>query len=399
MKQLPFLNKSIGFLALISLVLASCTSPMKLVESGDFDQAIELSVKKLAGKKTKKTKYVMALEEAFEKITSRDMALAENLKEEGRPENWEKINDIYRKIKRRQDKISPLLPLIDKEGIKADFRFVKVDGLERESRDKAAAFLYEDARNSLAQAKEGNKMAARNAYRQLEKIGQYYTNYKDRTQLMELAQELGTSYILFEMVNNAPVVLPIGFERELTRISINDLNDRWKEYHTRQQTGVDYDFKVVMNMTAILVSPGLVQEREYVDSKEIEDGFDYVLDENGNVKKDTAGNDIKIPRRVIIRSKVFETYQNKVANVSGRLEYIDLNHNQVIHTDHIAVEAVFENYAATFSGDERALSKESRRRIGNRPLPFPENEDLLFTAAEQLKPLIKEKISKSSILI
>lgn len=399
MKQLPFLNKSIGFLALISLVLASCTSPMKLVESGDFDQAIELSVKKLAGKKTKKTKYVMALEEAFEKITSRDMALAENLKEEGRPENWEKINDIYRKIKRRQDKISPLLPLIDKEGIKADFRFVKVDGLERESRNKAAAFLYEDARNSLAQAKEGNKMAARNAYRQLEKIGQYYTNYKDRTQLMELAQELGTSYILFEMVNNAPVVLPIGFERELTRISINDLNDRWKEYHTRQQTGVDYDFKVVMNMTAILVSPGLVQEREYVDSKEIEDGFDYVLDENGNVKKDTAGNDIKIPRRVIIRSKVFETYQNKVANVSGRLEYIDLNHNQVIHTDHIAVEAVFENYAATFSGDERALSKESRRRIGNRPLPFPENEDLLFTAAEQLKPLIKEKISKSSILI
>lgn len=399
MKQLPFLNKSIGFLALISLVLASCTSPMKLVESGDFDQAIELSVKKLAGKKTKKTKYVMALEEAFEKITSRDMALAENLKQEGRPENWEKINDIYKKVKRRQDKISPLLPLIDKEGIKANFRFVKVDGLERESRDKAAAFLYEDARNSLAQAKEGDKMAARNAYRQLEKIGQYYTNYKDRTQLMDLAQELGTSYILFEMVNNAPVVLPIGFERELMRISTNDLNDRWKEYHTRQQTGIDYDFKVVMNMTAILVSPGLVQEREYVDSKEIEDGFDYVLDANGNVKKDTSGNDIKVPRRVIIRSKVFETYQNKVANVSGRLEYIDLNHNQLIHTDYIAVEAVFENYAATFSGDERALSAESRKRIGNRPLPFPENEDLLFTAAEQLKPLIKEKISTSRIMI
>ncbi len=71
----------------------------------------------------------------------------------------------------------------------------------------------------------------------------------------------------------------------------------------------------------------------------------------------------------------------------------------MINTDRIAVEAVFENYAATFRGDDRALSQQSRQRIGNRPLPFPENEDLLFTAAEQLKPVIKEKIARARIII
>jgi hypothetical protein len=399
MKRLPLLQKSTGFLAIISLVLASCASPMKLVETGNYDQAIELAVKKLAGKKTKKTKYVMALEDAFYKTTTRDMAFADQLKKEGRPENWQKINDIYKKIRRRQDKIKPLLPLIDKDGIKADFRFVKVEGLELESKEKAATFLYEDARRLLTLAKEGDKMAAREAYTQLEKIKRYYTSFRDRTQLMNLAQELGTSYILFQMTNNAPVVLPLGFEREITRMSVNDLNSRWKEYHTRQQSEIEYDYKVVMNITAIQVSPGVVQERQYVDDREIEDGFDYVLDENGNVKKDTAGNDIKVPRIVVIRAEVLETYQNKAANVSGQLEYIDLRQNQIINTDRIAVEAIFENYAATFRGDDRALSKESKQRIGNRPLPFPENEDLLFTAAEQLKPVIKEKIARARIII
>lgn len=399
MKRLPLLQKSTGFLAIVSLVLASCASPMKLVETGNYDQAIELAVKKLAGKKTKKTKYVMALEDAFYKTTSRDMAYADELKKEGRPENWQKINDIYKKIKRRQDRIKPLLPLIDKDGIKAEFRFVKVEGLERESKEKAASFLYEDARRLLTLAKEGDKMAAREAFAQLDEIKRYYTSYRDRSQLMNLAHELGTSYILFQMTNNAPVVLPLGFEREITRISVNDLNSKWKEYHTRQQSGIAYDYKVVMNITDIQVSPGVVQERQYVDDREIEDGFDYVLDENGNVKKDTSGNDIKVPRNVVIRAEVLETYQNKVANVSGRIEYIDLKRNQMINTDRIAVEAVFENYAATFRGDDRALSQQSRQRIGNRPLPFPENEDLLFTAAEQLKPVIKEKIARARIII
>lgn len=400
MRQLPNVrSQSLLWIALISLVLGACSSPMKMVETGNYDQAIELAVKRLAGKKNKKVKYVQALEEAFTKITARDMAMAENLKREGRPENWTKINAIYQQIKYRQDKISPLLPLIDKDGIKANFRFVKVEGLERESRENAAEFLYADARQSLARAKDGDRMEARRAYNQLEKVGRYYRDYKDKDQLMDLAQELGTSYILFEMTNNAPVVLPLGFDREITRMSVNDLNSKWKEYHLRQQEGVEYDYKVVMNITDINVSPGVVQERQYVDDREIEDGFDYVLDENGNVKKDTAGNDIKVPRNVIIRAEVLETYQNKVANVTGRLEYIDLRKNQIIDTDQIAVEAIFENYAATFRGDERALTKESRNRIGNRPVPFPDNEDLLFTAAEQMKPVIKRKISRTHVLM
>ena len=39
-------------------VFQACTSPQELVESGNYDQAIEMAVRKLAGKKNKKVKFI-----------------------------------------------------------------------------------------------------------------------------------------------------------------------------------------------------------------------------------------------------------------------------------------------------------------------------------------------------
>ena len=119
------------------------------------------------------------------------------------------------------------------------------------------------------------------------------------------------------------------------------------------------------------------------------------MDENGNVMKDTAGNDIKIARIVQIHAWVFESLQTKAARVGGQLEFFDLYNDVLVDRKHLEVEAVFENYASTFKGDERALSEESRRYIGNRPVPFPSNENLLLEAAAELKPVIKNRISSS----
>jgi hypothetical protein len=388
----------LAFLANI-LLITSCASPERLVETGNYDQAIELAIRKLAGKKNKKAKYVEALEVAFAEVTQRDMQAAERLKAYGDEANWEKINDIYRRISRRQEAISPLLPLIDKEGIKANFQFVRVDGLERESREKAAAFLYDHALEMIERGRNGDRLAARTAYDDLSKIDKYYRTYRDREELMQTALDLGTSYILVTVENNAPVGLPFGFEEEITRFGVRDLDSKWRVYHTREDRRIDYDYEAVMRLTNIQLSPEIVRERQYEDTREIEDGFEYVLDKNGNVAKDSLGNDIKVPRKLLVKARILEVYQSKAANISGRLELIDLHTNSLVDSQPLGVEAVFENYASTFQGDERALSKESRSRIGNRPLPFPTDADLILTAAEQMKPVVKDKIANTRKMI
>ena len=381
------------------LFFSACSSPQKLVEQGDYDDVISKAINKLAGKKKKRTEHVVALQEAFQRATQADMRLAARIKAEQRSNGWERVYDVYRGIRKRQERIEPLLPLIDERGVEAEFQFVKIGGLESEARKKAAESLYQSAGDLLIAARKGDKPAARDAAAKLERIERYDRNYKDSRALIQEALTLGRTYILFKMVNNAPTILPAAFERELLAIGTYDLESKWKSYHVRAQPRIHYDYEVVINVTDIEVSPEVIKERQYDDTKEIEDGFEYVLDENGNVMKDTSGNDIKIVRNVIIKATVLEAFQNKAAHVGGRLEIFDRNTKSLLESQRFDGEAVFEHYSSSFQGDERALTDQSKKYCSNSPQPFPTDEVLLLDAADHLKPIIKRKIANTRILL
>ncbi len=380
--------------------MSSCVSPQKLVERGNYEEAINVAVRKLAGKKKKKEKYVLALEEAFRKATVRDMREANRLKNSGRPENWVKALAIYRKIRRRQEKIEPLLPVIAKNGVKANFKFVDVSNLEKEAENRTIDFYYKNGKSLLAQAtSKHDKIAARTAYREFTKIQDMAYNYKDTRDLMRKAYDYGTTHILLEVKNRAPVVLPSQVLSELKHFNAKDLDDEWHEFHHAVPPGVNIDYKVVINILDAAVSPEVVKEREFEESKEIEDGFDYVLDSNGNVMKDTLGNDIKVPKKVYIKAQVFETYQHKEATLTVRMDVYSMADHDVLESQNFTADAIFDNYASTYRGDKRALSKETLRRIGNRPRNFPPDEVMLLDAVDDLKPLIKNKIARSRVIL
>lgn len=391
--------KSLLFAFAILLLAPACNNPVKLLENGNYEGAISASVKKLSGKKKKKTKHVKALEDAFARATSADMKEIKVLEKENREENWVEINRIHRRIRMRQELIEPLLPLYASDGYKGDFKFVKIEDLEIESKKRAADFYYTEGKRNLSEAERGDKAAARKAYENFEDIQRYYKNYKDEQKLMRKAKELGTTYVLFKMENDSRTLLPKDFEKEIKRISVKDINSDWKTFHLNPDANLKYDYTVTMRLTSIEVSPDQVKEREYVDDKTIEDGWEYILDERGNVKKDSAGNDIKIPKKKLIKARVFESYQRKEAHVGGRLEFYDNYDREIIHTEPLAVDALFENYAARYDGDKRALTEESKKKIGNQPRPFPSSEALVLQAAELLKPIVKDKIARSRVLI
>ena len=378
------------------MILSSCTNTKKLVEQGRYDEAVEYATNKLAGKKKKKEKYVSLLENAFEKATARDMKRIAKL--ERKDGNWDKIIDVYGVIRERQEMVEPLLPLIGKKGYHANFNFVKVDELELAAMKKSANFHYQDGLAYLSDAERGSKIAARKAYDAFRCSEKYFENYKDVVNLKTQARQLGITHFVFEMKNNAQVLLPQEFEKTVLQMGVADLNTGWNRFHLTNPNNVKADFKVIMSLNDIDVSPERIKEREYVETREIEDGFEYVLDQNGNVLKDTLGNDITIPRRVLIEARVLEVFQSKAAIVGGHLEYYDMQSNELMKTMPVSVEAVFENYASKFRGDRRALTDLSRRRCDTRPLPFPTDEELLLDAADSLKPLVRRKISSSRLI-
>ncbi|MFN0175201.1 MAG: hypothetical protein ACKVU0_11180 [Saprospiraceae bacterium] len=387
-------------LFLFAFLLSSCRSAQKYVESGDYDSAIDLCVRKLKGKSKKKLEYVQGLELAFRKAQARDLATIEHLKAESHPERWERVHQIHLDIRSRQNKVAPLTPLVAKNGYRAQFQFVEIAAMERQSREGAAEYLYDQSVILLERAERGDKMAARKAHGMLLDLQKrYYANYRDKDALLGKARDLGTSYVVLEVKNQSGKLLPRGFEERVLAFDKRGLDSEWREFSFEEKSGLHYDYKAVYKVRDLDISPERVQERSYTDEKKIQDGWDYVLDRRGNVMKDTLGNDIKTPRMVFIRAEVLEIHQSKAARIVGSVEIRDARNNNLLETRELATEVIFENYASTFRGDERALSQASKNRLGNRPLPFPHDEDMLVQAADRLKPDVKEELRRSRAIL
>jgi hypothetical protein len=376
----------------------SCTSIEKLVDSGQYDKAIYYATNKLSGAKVNKVEYVRGLETAFKKVTDKDMAYIEKLKNEGNPESWETILSVYATISNRQESIRPLLPLTDENGKKANFLFVNTNDLEKEAKEQTINFLYSSAKDFLQEARSTkDRIPARKAYDALLRLKNYSARFMDVPQLEREARELGTTKILVNVQNYSQSVFPAGLEDEILRLGFRDLDREWQKFDAYPERNREYDLGITLILSNVQVSPGSVSEKSFSEKKEIPDGFQYLLDEKGNVKRDTAGNDIKLPKNKVIEAQILEVFQSKSAGLSGRLEVIDLHTKGVRESRDINAVAIFENRAASFKGDERALTEDTKKRLGNRPAVFPTDAILLLEAARKLRPLVISELRKIRI--
>jgi len=360
------------------------------VDQGEYDDAIYLAAKKLHGKKNKKTKHIKGLEEAFAKVNARDLAYINSLNAEKYPERWDKVYDILLNIDARQHKISPFLPLISKDGYLGHFDFIHITERIDEASTTAAAYHYDRAILLLTDINYSRKADAIEAFHELKKIDRYFRDYKDKLSMLETAHHFGMTRVKLETRNTARVIIPIDLQEELMAVSIPALNSFWTEFYTNDNESAPMDYRAVLEIDELEVSPERETERIYQDTREITDGFTYVLDQNGNVAKDTLGNDITEDRFVTITADIVEVYREKAAYVKGSLKIIDLNGKQLIDQFPIASEAIFNNYTSRYFGDERALSTASRNRIRSNPERFPQDEELIWQAAEDVKSVVMD---------
>jgi hypothetical protein len=352
---------------------------------GRYDQAINVCKKKLM-KANKKDKHIIILEESFQKAVSRDKGRAEFLLKENRDENMVEVMNIYKRLKSRQDRIKGILPLeIISEGRNANINIENYDNQLIAAKEKAVKFLYD---NSIELLAKNDKMLAREAYDKLIQVDKIYSNYKNTHKLLNEAKAKGMTNVLLKVhTAGANVVLPTKLDNELKKTELHGLNKEWITYYNKPQNGMYYDYDIIVNFDEIFISPNSEKIKETSESKEVSDGYQYVLDDNGNVQKDTSGNDIKIAKFKTITASIRQSMFHKDGFIKGNVNYYNNVTNQLIRSVPFSNTMIYHHdFIELTAGDAEAMSDETKVKFGNKnniPHPgWPTDEFLIMEASE-----------------
>jgi hypothetical protein len=358
------------------------------LQKGDYDKAISKSVKILT-KKPDKIDEISNLEKAFSMANKKDIENIKQLKLSGQADIYDKVVFHYDRLIDRQE-IVERLP----DQLLSKIRFKHTDYSTElvESKKKAAEFFNAHANNLM---KTGDKLDARQAYDEYNRVKEYFPGYYQIDQKINEAESRGTNNVIFIIENESRTAMPEDFEDELLKVSLKSLNKKWINFDTYRADRTDYDYSIYLSIKQIVTSPEIIKEIHYDEKKTVSDGFDYVLDGNGNVKKDSSGNDIKVPKYKVISCHVTETKMSKNASVSGSLDFYDNRTNQLIKTLPVSSSFVFDYSFATAQGNLKALKKETRDIIGLRIVPFPSDLQMIFDTNEDLKSRVKSIIASN----
>ncbi|GGD25767.1 hypothetical protein GCM10011368_29760 [Hyunsoonleella pacifica] len=365
----------------------------KTISYGNYDRAINDAIGKLKINKDRRGKadIIMLLEEAYAKATARDLENISFLKKDNNPESYLRIFDAYTSLDNRQEAIKPLLPLYIK-GNEVRFDFNDYSNEIITYRNSASLQLYNNAQGLL---NSNNKFDIRAAYNQLREIEDINPNYKDTRELMNIAHQRGTDFVLVDMINDSGKIIPARLENDLLNFSSYGLNNFWLQFHSTPEEKVNYDFNMKVNLRDINISPEQIRERQIIKEKQIADGKEDLI-ENGKVVKDSLGNAIKVDRLKTVRCEYYEFTQFKASQITGNVEYYNLSNNQLVDAFPISSEFIFEHIYATSRGDRRALDTSLIPFLELRAVPFPTEEQMIFDTGEDLKMQLKQIINSYS---
>lgn len=375
------MRKIIPFALTLAILLSGCGSSKKQLEKGNYDAAIDKAVKQLR-KDPNDKKQMTTLESAYQVANEQDNERIRFLKMEGKPNNWDEIYILYKRLYDRQA-IVRTVPSINISYV--DYMQDMVI-----AKRKAADFYYA---HGVELMKSNIKESYRQAFAEFVRAKEYVGDYEGIDSKIMESRYMGMSRVLVSIRNKSLIQFPPEFEQELLTLDLPSLNSDWVEYHTKTlDQNTQFDYFANVNINVIAVTPDESVQQDSVIKREIEDGFSYVLDKKGNVMKDTLGNDMRIKKYKTVQCALIETVQRKACRIDGDVELMQVNPNKVIKKDPIGASSNFQNVSARALGDIQALSPQQLERTKAKPVPFPSDIEMIIRCSDNLKMAIRGAI-------
>jgi hypothetical protein len=385
------MKKIYPLVLILTILLGSCGTSKKHLERGNYDAAIDKAVRQLR-KDPRDIKQINILERSYRIANEQDNERIRYLNMEGRPENWDEIYLLNKRMADRQSLVRTVTPL-NAGSRTLEFPYVDYMPEMIAAKRKSADYYYA---HGIELMKSNTKESYRQAFREFIRAKEYVGDYEGIDKFIAEARYLGMSRVFVSVQNRSLINFPQEFEEDLLALDLPKLNSEWVEYHIQiLDPDTRFDYFVNVNVRNIGVSPDQTMQRDTVVKKEIEDGFVYQLDAKGNVMKDSVGNDIKSPRYKTLQCALIETVQTKTCIIDGDIEVIQASPNVVLKKDPLGAQSRFEHISARALGDLGALSPSQLERTKSKAIPFPLDIEMVYRCSETLKVAIRSAIQNN----
>jgi len=361
------LTKIISYFFILSIVASACSSGKKLLESGNYHDAVTKSVERLRknpnSKKAKET-----LKEAYPLAKGQYLNDIENLRASNDPFLWtktvyayENLNDLYEEIQRSPAALK-VVPNVQNY-------YNKMSNV----RNSAAGEQYDAGIKAF---NTNNREGAKQAYFHFLDANGFVNGYKDATRKMKDAKYAATLKV---------VVNQVAVPSRISRNSGERFHDDIANY-LRQ---------IENNEFVRFYSYGQAEKQNIKADQIIKMQFeDFVVGETHTFQqlKEVASDSIKIgeftndagKKKDIIGIVTAELTTNKMEVISKgllSLQIISGRTNARIHQEDFVGEFVWFNEWGNYNGDKRALTNQELRMVKRRRInpPPPQQMFLEFT--------------------
>jgi len=366
------IKKVLFYFIVLSLALQSCSSGTKLLEKGDYDNAVFTAIKRLKSNGTH-AKSSQTLAAAYDLAVKNHLRKIEQARYSNTGFRWDEVVYNYEDLNALAEAIESCPSC---QNIIPNTKFY--DSELSYARSQAAEERYTAANKLL---KENNRESAKVAYRYFELADYFIPNYKDVKVKLDEAYYAAAVKV---------IVNPVRVNSNLYKLSNDYFQSKLDEFMANYETKNFVMFFRPEDARRQKIQPDHIMILSFDDFVV---GQTYVKERVEEIKKENVlvgHTDQKRPVYATVKATL--SIFDKTISSGGQLDMtiLDARTNRVVNQQKMPGTFVWTDSWASYRGDERALSKEQLALCRKKEVipPHPQTLFLEFT-----KPIYNQATS------
>ena len=374
------------YLLLISFTTLACGgSSTKRLARGSFDSAISKSVKKLQKDPSDLTE-LDVLRKAFDENQIQADGTIARLKAQNNGEALMSVVAEYKRLDRISNQINSL-----PSSISSQFTLKNYTSDIQDYTSQASDMMFAEAESLFNSPVKEDQRLACEKFRKIKGIN---PQFPEINRWIEEAEERAITKILIDIEDKSKYKFKDTLTTYIQKKKLSELNSgEWQRYALYNNG--NFDGRVKINVLKIGVEKSTSNTNTHNYEKEIKIP-EYVLDANGNVKKDADGNDVKTYKTKKVKATVVQEDINYDAVMRGTITYFDYYTNADLDSEEIDQKHTITRTNYQVTGDLDALDEALKSKIDeSKGKKEPSEKEMVRLQMKSWRDFVYKKIRDS----